>query len=63
MNGQPPDGPAAACEAAAAAAALDLLVAAAALGPLRRFLPGRAGIRSAAGLARRPHRLARQAAA
>ena len=63
MNGQPPDRPAAATEAAAAAAALDLLVAAAALGPLRRFLPGRAGIRSAAGLARRPHRLARQAAA
>ncbi|HET9291482.1 MAG TPA: alpha/beta fold hydrolase [Actinomycetota bacterium] len=63
MNGQPPDLPAAATEAAAAAAALDLLVAAAALGPLRRFLPGRAGIRSAAGLARRPHRLARQAAA
>ena len=54
VNGQPPDLP---------AAALDLLVAAAALGPLRRFLPGRAGIRSAAGLARRPHRLARQAAA
>jgi polyhydroxyalkanoate synthase len=63
VNGQPPDRPAAATEAAAAAAALDLLVAAAALGPLRRFLPGRAGIRSAAGLARRPHRLARQAAA
>ena len=63
MNGQPPDRPAAATEPAAAAGALDLLVAAAALGPLRRFLPGRAGIRSAAGLARRPHRLARQAAA
>jgi polyhydroxyalkanoate synthase len=46
---------------AADAAALDLLLAVAALGPLRRFLPGGAGVRFAAGLARRPHRLARRA--
>jgi polyhydroxyalkanoate synthase len=48
-------------EAADAAAALDLLLAAAALRPLRRFLPGRAGVRFAAGLARRPDQLAHQA--
>jgi polyhydroxyalkanoate synthase len=56
-----PAATAAATQAADAAAALDLLLAAAALGPLRRFVPGRAGIRFAAGLARRPHELARQA--
>jgi polyhydroxyalkanoate synthase len=50
-----------ATEAADAAAALDLLLAAAALGPLRRLLPGGAGVRFATSLARRPHRLARQA--
>ncbi|HEX6676135.1 MAG TPA: alpha/beta fold hydrolase [Actinomycetes bacterium] len=50
-------------EAADAAAALDLLLAAAALGPLRRFLPGRAGIRFAAALARRPDDLARRTTA
>jgi polyhydroxyalkanoate synthase len=61
VSGQPADTSAQA-EAADSAAALDLLLAAAALGPLRRFLPGRAGVRLAAGLARLPHRLARQAA-
>jgi polyhydroxyalkanoate synthase subunit PhaC len=61
VSGQPA-GTSAQAEAADSAAALDLLLAAAALGPLRRFLPGRAGVRLAAGLARRPHRLARQAA-
>jgi polyhydroxyalkanoate synthase subunit PhaC len=50
-----------ATEAADAAAALDLLLAAAALGPLRRLLPGGAGVRFATRLARRPQRLARQA--
>jgi hypothetical protein len=38
VSGQPTDPRAAATEAAEAAAALDLLLAAAALGPLRRFL-------------------------
>jgi polyhydroxyalkanoate synthase len=47
-------------EATDAAAALDLLLAAAALGPLRRFLPGKAGARFAVALARRPHHLARR---
>ncbi|HET6750498.1 MAG TPA: alpha/beta fold hydrolase [Actinomycetes bacterium] len=60
MTGQPNDRPPPA-EAADAAAALDLLLAVAALGPLRRFLPGGAGVRFTAGLARRPHRLARRA--
>jgi polyhydroxyalkanoate synthase subunit PhaC len=54
---------ASAAEAAEAAAALDLVLAGAALGPLRRFLPGGAGVRFAAALARRPHRLARHATA
>ena len=44
--------------AADAAGALDLLLTDAALGPLRRMLPGMAGARFAAGLARRPGRLA-----
>ena len=44
--------------AADAAGALDLLLADAALGPWRRLLPGLAGPRFAAGLARRPRRLA-----
>jgi polyhydroxyalkanoate synthase subunit PhaC len=61
MSSQPAD-TRAPDEAADAAAALDLLLAAAALGPLRRLLPGRAGVRFAAGLARRPHQAARQAA-
>ena len=51
MSGQPAD----------AAAPLDLLLAAAALGPARRLLPGGAGARFAAGLARRPDRLAQRA--
>jgi alkylation response protein AidB-like acyl-CoA dehydrogenase len=38
---------ASATEAAEAAAALDLVLAGAALGPLRRFLPGGAGVRFA----------------
>jgi polyhydroxyalkanoate synthase len=61
VTGQPADTRAVAAEAADAAA-LDLVLAAAALGPLRRFLPGRAAVRFAAGLARRPHKLARRAA-
>ena len=44
--------------AADAAGALDLLLADAALGPLRRMFPGLAGPRFVAGLARRPRRLA-----
>ena len=44
--------------AADAAGALDLLLADAALGPLRRMLPGMSGPRFLAGLARRPGRLA-----
>jgi poly[(R)-3-hydroxyalkanoate] polymerase subunit PhaC len=61
VSGQPTDARASAAEAADAAAALDLLLAAAALGPLRRFLPGGAGVRFVTGLARRPRELARQA--
>src|SRR6266508_557007 len=61
MTPQPVDARPPAAEAADAAAALDLLLAAAALGPLRRFLPGAAGVRFAAALARRPSELARQA--
>jgi polyhydroxyalkanoate synthase subunit PhaC len=61
VTGQPSDRRPPPAEAADAAAALDLLLAVAALGPLRRFLPGGAGVRFAAGLARRPHRLARRA--
>jgi len=60
VTGQPGDAPGPVTEAADAAAALDLLLAAAALGPLRRLVPGSAGIRFAAGLARRPHELARR---
>jgi hypothetical protein len=47
----------------AAAAPLDLLLAAGALGPARRLLPGGAGARFATALARRPHRVARRATA
>jgi polyhydroxyalkanoate synthase len=62
VSGQAPEIRTAEAEAADAAAALDLVLAAAALGPLRRLLPGRAGLRFAAGLARRPHKVARRAA-
>jgi polyhydroxyalkanoate synthase subunit PhaC len=61
VTGQPRDRRPPPAAAADAAAALDLLLAVAALGPPRRFLPGGAGVRFAAGLARRPHRLARRA--
>jgi polyhydroxyalkanoate synthase subunit PhaC len=61
VTDQPSDRRPPPAEAADAAAALDLLLAVAALGPLRRFLPGGAGVRFAAGLARRPHRLAGRA--
>jgi polyhydroxyalkanoate synthase len=61
VSAQPAGTRAAASEAAGAAAPLDLLLAAAALGPARRFLPGGAGVRFATGLARRPHRLAHRA--
>ncbi len=44
-----------------AATALDLLLAAAALGPVRRAMPGGAWVRLAARLARRPDRLAHRA--
>jgi polyhydroxyalkanoate synthase len=54
MTRQRMDGQAVAGEALAEAAALDLLLAVAALGPLRRLVPGRAGIELAARLARRP---------
>jgi polyhydroxyalkanoate synthase len=46
---------------AAVAAPLDLLLADGALGPARRLLPGGAGVRFAAALARRPHRVAHRA--
>jgi polyhydroxyalkanoate synthase subunit PhaC len=63
VTGDPPTGARpAATRAADAAAPLDLLLAAAALGPPRRLLPGAAGVRFAAGLARRPRDLAGQAA-
>ncbi len=41
---------------------LDLLLADAGRNPIRRFLPGMSGIRFAAGLARRPHRVVRRTA-
>jgi polyhydroxyalkanoate synthase subunit PhaC len=63
VTSQPSNIRASATAAAEAAAALDLLLAAAALGPLRRLVPGMAGIRFATGLARRPDALARQASA
>jgi polyhydroxyalkanoate synthase len=63
VTAQQADARPAAAEAAGAAAALDLLLAAAALGPWRRFLPGGAGVRLAAALARRPGLLAREATA
>jgi polyhydroxyalkanoate synthase subunit PhaC len=61
VTGQPAGTQASATEAAEEAAALDLLLATAALGPLRRFLPGRAWAGLAARLTRRPDDLARQA--
>jgi len=61
VTAQQADGRPSAAEAAGAAAALDLLLAAAALGPWRRFLPGGAGVRLASALARRPDLLAREA--
>jgi polyhydroxyalkanoate synthase subunit PhaC len=62
VTGQPADTPPRSAEAADAAAALDLMLAAAALGPSWRFLPGGAGIRFATRLARRPRELAGQVA-
>ena len=41
-------------DAPESAAALDLLLTQAALGPLRRFFPGRSALRFAGALARRP---------
>jgi polyhydroxyalkanoate synthase subunit PhaC len=61
MTAEPGTAGASTTEAADAAAALDLLLAAAALGPLRRFAPGAAGIRFATALARRPRALAHRA--
>lgn len=61
VSGQPTDTGASATQVADAATALDLLLAAAALGPLRRLLPGRAGVRFATGLARQPRELAGEA--
>jgi polyhydroxyalkanoate synthase subunit PhaC len=58
MTGQRVHAQAGAGEAVAEAAPLDLLLAAAALGPLRRLVPGRAGMEFAARLARRPGALA-----
>jgi polyhydroxyalkanoate synthase len=60
VTGRPPTGPRPA-GAAAAAAPLDLLLADGALGPSHRLVPGGAGVRLAAALARRPHRVARRA--
>ena len=60
MTGRPPAGPRP-VGADAAAAPLDLLLADGALGPAHRFIPGGAGVRFAAALARRPHRVARRA--
>jgi polyhydroxyalkanoate synthase subunit PhaC len=60
MSGRPPAGPRPP-GADAAAASLDLLLAAGALGPAYRLLPGGAGARFATALARRPHTVARRA--
>ena len=48
-------------EAAEVAAALDMLLTQAALGPTRRFFPGKSSLRFASALARRPHRVATRA--
>jgi polyhydroxyalkanoate synthase len=61
MSGAPTDTQVPASAGAEMAAPLDLLLAAAALGPRRRFLPGGAGWRLAAGLGRRPGRLSHRA--
>ena len=50
-------------EAAEVAAALDMLLTQAALGPTRRFFPGKSSLRFAGALARRPHRVATRAGA
>jgi polyhydroxyalkanoate synthase len=62
VSGRPPAGPRPS-GADAAVAPLDLLLAAGALGPAHRLAPGGAGARFATALARRPHRVARRAAA
>jgi polyhydroxyalkanoate synthase subunit PhaC len=61
VNVEPADGRSPATHAADAAAPLDLLLADAALGPVRRLLPGGAAVRFATSLARRPQRLAHRA--
>jgi poly(3-hydroxyalkanoate) synthetase len=61
VSAQPIAIQAGASDGADAAAPLDLLLAAAALGPARHLLPVGAGVRFAGGLARRPERLARRA--
>src|SRR4029453_1702118 len=60
VGGRPPAGPPPP-GADAAAASLDLLLAAGALGPAYRLLPGGAGARFATALARPPHPVARRA--
>jgi polyhydroxyalkanoate synthase subunit PhaC len=60
MTGQRADGQAVAGEAVAEAAALDLLLAMAALGPLRRLMPGSAGVELGSRLARQPVALGRR---
>jgi len=50
-------------EAAEVAAALDMLLTEAALGPARRFFPGKSSLRFAGGLARRPLRVANRTGA
>jgi polyhydroxyalkanoate synthase subunit PhaC len=60
MTAQRADAHETAGEAVAEAAPLDLLLAAAALGPLRRLAPGGAGIEFVASLARRPAGLGRR---
>jgi len=64
---EPPPGPAPSSEEpaldpAAVAEPLDVLLTDAALGPLRRLLPGRAGLKAAAKLAMRPDRVAARSA-
>jgi polyhydroxyalkanoate synthase subunit PhaC len=61
VTGLPTGAQAPAAAGADTAAALDLLLAAAAVGPLWGLVPGGAGVRFAAGLARRPRTLAHQA--
>jgi polyhydroxyalkanoate synthase subunit PhaC len=61
VTGRPHDAQASATATADTATALDLLLTAAALGPLRRAMWDGAGIRLGARLARRPDKLARRA--